>query len=307
MRIKMPDINYIDLHMHTNFSDGADEYITVLQKAEEKKLKYMAITDHDNCLVYDEIKKINLKEYFTGVLITGIELQANVMGYSIELLGYGVDTDIINAKVKEIYMPFEKLNIIELERAYKIQVQNGMTFDDGVLERYDSSIDYYATKYLHKEMQKNISNKKFVPDEESWNSESVFFKRYTSNKESKFYVDETDLLPNADEVIKMVKNAGGLVFIPHIYQYEENWKKILDNLVSENKIDGIECFYSTFTKEQTKYLLEFCKENNLYVSGGSDYHGNNSPGIEIGSGKGELYVPEEHIEKWIKKINNKYV
>jgi predicted metal-dependent phosphoesterase TrpH len=176
----------IDLHVHTNFSDGADDFITVLKKAEKMKLKYLSITDHDNCLVYNEIKKINIQDYFKGVLIPGVELQANVLGFSIELLGYGVNTDKINNKIKEVYTPFEKLNLIELERLYKKCTENGMIFPKNILEKYKDSGYYYATEYLHSEMRKNIFNKQFVPDEESWERESVFFKRHTRIRKANF-------------------------------------------------------------------------------------------------------------------------
>ena len=42
-----------DLHMHSNCSDGSDDYVTILKKAESLKLKYISITDHDNCRVYE--------------------------------------------------------------------------------------------------------------------------------------------------------------------------------------------------------------------------------------------------------------
>lgn len=294
----------IDLHTHSNFSDGADDYITILKKAEEKKLECLSITDHDSCLVYEEIDKINIRDYYTGHFISGVELQANVLGYSIELLGYGIDTKVINEKIKEIYLPFEKINIIEMERLYKKCIENGMIFDENVLQNYDSKVEYYSTEYLHKQMKKHIENKKFVKDNESWESESVFFKRYTSNKESSFYVDESDLLPTAKDVISLIKDAGGLVFIPHIYQYDKNWKKIFDFLMNECQIDGIECYYSSFTKEQTDYLLKYCENNNKYISGGSDYHGSNRPGVSIGIGKGNLNIPKECIKPWLSCIKD---
>ena len=80
-------------------------------------------------------------------------------------------------------------------------------------------------------MTKEAQNKKWIPDEESWKSESVFFKRHTSNKNSPFYIEESDLIPSVAKVIEVIKKAGGLVFIPHIYQYEENANIILQELM----------------------------------------------------------------------------
>ena len=92
-----------------------------------------------------------------------------------------------------------------------------------------------------------------------------------SNPKTLFFVDTNDIIPDFEQVSNLVKNAGGLVFIPHIYEYRENSEKILSNILKNYKIDGIECFYTTFTKEQNEYLLKLCKQNNYYISGGSDY------------------------------------
>ena len=56
----------IDLHIHTTYSDGADNLIEVLKKAEALKLEVISITDHDNCKAYRELNKINVKQYYSG-------------------------------------------------------------------------------------------------------------------------------------------------------------------------------------------------------------------------------------------------
>ena len=64
------------------------------------------------------------------------------------------------------------------------------------------------------------------------------------------------------------------------------------------KLDGVECYHSSFTEEQIKKLIQFSKENNLLMSGGSDYHGTNKPYINLGTGQGILKVPKNIIENW---------
>ena len=234
-------------------------------------------------------------------LIPGVEMQAYILGFSIELLGYFVDYKVINEEVKKLYKPFEEINKAELERLYSKCKEVGMIFDDDILTKYKDSGYYYATEYLHQEMRKNIYNKQFVPDEESWERESIFFKRHTSNVNSKFYIDESDLVPSVQKVIDVIKKAGGYVFIPHIYQYEENADRILDELIKNYDIDGIECYYSTFTDRQIEYLKKYCEEHKKFMSGGTDYHGSNRPGISIGVGKGNLNVDESVILPWVEK------
>ncbi|MBR2704913.1 MAG: PHP domain-containing protein [Clostridia bacterium] len=293
----------IDLHTHSNCSDGSDSYVEILKKAEKLGIECLSITDHDNCKVYEQIKKNDITKYFSGKLICGVELQAYILGFSIELLGYGIDYNVINEEVKNLYLGFEKINAEELKRLYNKCVEIGMVFEGNVLEDYKSSGYYYATEYLHYKMRENEYNKQFVPDEESWERESIFFKRHTSNKNSKFYVDESDLIPSVKDVITLIRKAGGLVFIPHIYQYEENAEVIFNELVNKYEIDGIECFYSTFTEEQTNYLVEFCKKNNKYISGGTDYHGSNRPGTNLGIGLGNMNIKYDIAKEWIEKLS----
>lgn len=296
-----------DLHIHSNYSDGSDDYITILKKAKSLGLKYISITDHDNCKVYEKIADDDITKYYPGKLIPGVELQANILGFSIELLGYFVDYKIINQEVKKIYKSFDVINRIELERLYTRCVLLGMKFDSNILNKYNESKYYYATEFLHTEMKKNMYNKQFVPDEDSWEKESVFFKRHTSNINSPFYIDESDLIPSVENVINLIKKAGGLVFIPHIYQYEENANKILDELINKYEIDGIECYYPSFSNLQTEYLTKYCQTLNKYISGGTDYHGNNRPNISLGTGNGNSFITDKNIQIWIdKKMAEKY-
>ena len=66
------------------------------------------------------------------------------------------------------------------------------------------------------------------------------------------------------------------------------------------KIDGIECYHSTFSSEQIERLLQICKDKCLHISGGSDYHGNNKPGINIGTGFNNLHISSDIIDSWLK-------
>ena len=293
----------IDLHTHTNCSDGADDYKALLTNAEKTGITILSITDHDNCKVYDQMKNDDITKYFSGRLIKGVELQCMVNGKSIELLGYGVDTDIINKRVKEVYKPFKEINIYELTKLYENCKKIGMKFDDNVIERYNPDEIYYSTEYLHNEMRKHEENRKFVDDDESWEHESVFFRKYTTNAESKLYVDESELMPSAETIAKLIKEAGGLVFIPHIFQYEERSMEILEYLINNCEIDGIECFYPSFTIEQREFIYNYAKEKGKYISGGSDYHGANRPKTKIGTGiYNNLNVTEDIVYEWINKI-----
>jgi hypothetical protein len=304
----------IDLHMHTNCSDGTDDWKTVLQKCEELGLKTISITDHNNVDAYFQIK--NPEKYFSGKIIRGIEPACMYMGRCIELLGYGIDVNKMRELLEGIYMPRTEINKIQYERFYKKLVQGGVKFDEGVFENWDREKYYYGGCYLLSEIKKHPENKKIITDEDSWNNSIQFYRNHGAKKSSPFYVNEEDLLPSASTIYNFIKQAGGLVFIAHPLLYGEDSVPILESLVKEFQIDGVECFYgnsakaesgdglslmpnsakrycSSHTPEQTQYLLDFCTKHNLLVSGGSDYHGHSRPHVKLG-------VADERAEGLVK-------
>ena len=102
------------------------------------------------------------------------------------------------------------------------------------------------------------------------------------------------------EAIDIVKKCDGLIFLPHlfIYKWAEDKEKFIDEILANYSIDGIECMHSEFNDEQIKYLLKLTRDRKYFRSGGSDYHGKNKVGINLGEGKGNLQIPEEFIESW---------
>jgi len=300
------DFNMIDLHTHTKYSDGTDTVIELLKNAENKGLKALSITDHNTCKAYDELKTLKIKDYYTGKIITGVELNTKMLNVPIEILGYNVDTDIMENLIKSTYVSQEDRNLFELKTLYEKCKLVGIELPDNYIEKYDQSC--YVSRYTHQIIIKDEKNKKII-DDDAWNDIAVFYRKYMSNPTSLLFIDMDKLLPDFETTCNIVKKAGGLVFVPHIYQYRENSDRILDAILKLNIIDGIECYYTTFSKEQTDYLLNICKEKHLHVSGGSDYHGSFKPKVQLGIGYGDLKIPENilntvntfwlvHPKKW---------
>ena len=93
----------IDLHIHTNNSDGSDSVIEVLKKAEKLGLKTISITDHDTCRAYEELKNIDIKKYYSGNIIKGVELRCFYNRRIIELLGYNIDPQKMQEWLDDFY------------------------------------------------------------------------------------------------------------------------------------------------------------------------------------------------------------
>ena len=73
----------IDLHMHTHYSDGSENCVTVLNKCQEKNLDYISITDHNTAEAYNELENLDISKHFNGKIIPGIELNTNPKSFQI--------------------------------------------------------------------------------------------------------------------------------------------------------------------------------------------------------------------------------
>ena len=292
----------IDLHIHTTYSDGNCSVIEILKQAESLKLNTISITDHENCEAYKELEQLNIKEYYKGDIITGIELKAKYTDRIMDILGYNINPDKMIQYLDECYgaLTREHIQEIQLEEFYKYAKQYDLKVRTIQELEWDKKRDW-ASIVFYNEIKQYEENKEKLP-EDLWESFINFKQNYYHIKGKMFYINMSKYYPPLEKIIDIIHNSGGLAFIAHIYEYTSIDNKIetLNNIIKEYNIDGIECYYSTFTDEQTKDLIEYCKRNNLLMSGGTDYHGKSKRGINLGIGKGNLEVPDEIIHNWKK-------
>lgn len=293
----------IDMHMHTTYSDGADSLIEVLKKAESLKLEYISITDHDTCEGYKELAKLDVKKYFSGQIINGVEIKCAYKKRLIEILGYKVDPKVVNNFMEE----FHKTRSKEILQQKYFDILHKRCKDMGLVMSKKEDIEFnpktdWASIKIYNDIKAHEENKLKVPDD-FWSEFNIFSKKYCGDVNYPLYIDKSEDYLQLDEAIKLVKDAGGLVFLPHIfiYKWAEDKKKLLDDIVAEYDIDGIECMHSEFSQDDIDYLLEYTQKNNFYRSGGSDYHGKNKVGIEMAVGKGNLKIESYLIQDWVNK------
>lgn len=291
----------IDLHMHTTYSDGADSLIEILEKAEYNNLEYISITDHDNCNAYIELENIDVKKYYTGKIIPGIEIKCSYEGRLIELLGYKIDTKKMKEWTDEYYK--DKSKPILQQKYFDLLHQKAISM--GLILNKKEEIDFnketdWASLAIYNEIKKHPENESKVPTD-FWADFNSFSKKYCGDKNHILHIDKSKDYPSVQEAIDAIKNANGLVFLPHlfIYKWATNIYDVINSIVTEYDIDGIECYHSEFSEENIEYLLNFCKEKGYLISGGSDYHGINKKNVEMAIGKGKLKIDKHIIEEWI--------
>ena len=205
----------------------------------------------------------------------------------------------MNNHVKKVYIPAAERNFIEVKRLYKKCINYGIKLSNNCLDTFSS--DTFASVFFHKEITKLPENRKLISDE-AWESSKIFYRQYMSDPKTPLYVEMDDFVPDFETASNLIKQCGGLVFIPHIYEYKNNANNILNFILNNYSIDGIECYYTTFSNEQHFNLLNICKKNKLFISGGSDFHGKYKPDVDIGVGYGDLQIPTDILSNWINKV-----
>lgn len=300
----------IDLHIHSDNSDGSDSVEEILKKAQKIGLNCISITDHNNCDAYDILKNLKVSELYGGKIIKGIELKCTYKGRIIDVLGYNYNVKKMKKMLGIYYPQHSILQEKYLNHFYSACEKMNLKLTPIQDLKWDKDKDW-ATILIYNEIKKYPENEEKCP-KDMWKSLDSFRYNYLYNKKSDFYIDKTKDYPTLEECISIIHKAKGKAFIAHIYIY--NWaqdkKKFINEMVDNYDIDGIECYYTKFSDEQINYVLKLCDEKELCKSGGCDYHGVNKPGISIGVGYGNLKIPdyimdEWNKEKWYEKIFRK--
>ena len=290
----------IDLHIHTVCSDGDKTVEEILKMCEEKNLEYISITDHNTCKAYeDEILKNDT--IFNGKITKGVEMDATFLNKRIEILGYNIKDSKI---IEEWSQKFFSEDVLKKEqdevkrKLLNICDKKGLVYDENKIEKNIPVTDYISI-YIYRELMRHEENYEILG--EYAESLSIFIRKGLMNPESEYYTGSDDVLkPMYKDVIDVIHKAGGLAFLAHPFEYRfEDTISFINELREEKKLDGIECFHPSANEEEMRILVKYAKENNLYISGGSDYHGKKKPDIEVGIGKGNLNISKEIIKEWI--------
>lgn len=288
----------IDLHMHTIYSDGSKSVEELLKMCEEKKLEYISITDHDTCKQYnDEALRKNI---FTGKIIIGTEQHAVFKDKSIEILGYNIATDVISKWGEKYYSEksLKEQQVICYRRLLDICDKHVLIYDESKIKKPQRASEYVEIP-IYEEIMTHKENHKILG--EFAENFSIFFRKGLANKNSSYFMNHIEFRPQYKEVIDIIHKAGGKAFLAHPFEYKfEDTIKFIEDLRKEQELDGIEVFHpSSEIDDRIQILMDYARKNNLYISGGSDFHGKSKPDIQIGIGRGSLNINKQIIEEWI--------
>ena len=275
----------INLHTHTNKSlDGTLDINELLNMCENNNIKYVSITDHDTCDAYKEIKKNN----YSGKIINGIEADALIGKETYDILCYGFNIEKISQWARNQYTTLEERQTKIFNELKKICKEKNISINE--IKPYNPK-----EEYAHAAIFRMLPN----GFKEQYNITNIgdLYRESTINEEFPLYMDMSIVWPTIEEVRNIIHNNGGLIFLAHPYKYgNKDVKKLLSQALPY--IDGIE-IYNENTEKETNYLYNYAKNNNLLMSCGSDFHGNNKHS-DININLKEEIIKE--IINWINKI-----
>lgn len=274
----------IDLHTHTIASDGTYTPEELIAYALSKKLKAIAITDHDTIdglkaaqqyLADNNISKDTLE------LINGIEFSTNIPKYDFDVHILGLYVDPKHPVFKEGLVTIIK------DRERRNQVMLKLIQEAGYNISWKEITDYSGDSVVTRaHFAKVLIAKGYFN-----NNNEVFQKLIGNGKAA--YVARDNV--HAKYAIELIKNSGGIPIIAHptLYGLDSNGLySLLDELIGYG-LAGIESIYSLYSKQQSKAMAHLAERFNLLQVGGSDFHGDNKPGNDLAVGHGNLAVPDE--------------
>ncbi len=282
----------IDLHTHSYCSDGTFSPEGLILLAKKQGLSAVALTDHDTT---DGLAQFLAAGEKYGIeAIPGIELATHWSRFhqpELHLVGLG-----INPKAGVWKNQIELLRKNRDLRNQKMARQLTHIGLPVTLEEVTQSAGGEVITRAH--FAALLLKKGYIHTREE-----AFSKYLTQGCPG--YVPK--ILPSPAECIQTIHAAGGISILAHptLYGLAHDQLDCLCEELVPLGLNGIECFYSTFTPAQRKTMMKLAKKHHLLPSGGSDFHGENKPYIQLGTGKGSLSVPYavwEAMQPQLKKI-----
>lgn len=274
-------MGYVDLHLHTTASDGVKRPSEMVKYAKEKGLQAISITDHDTIEGLEEGLAEGEKIGFE--VIPGIEISAEHSPGSMHLLGYFIDIHCpsLNERLRYLQKARGERNPKMIEKLNRLGVN--ITYEEVVRASGGGQVGrpHFAQVLIEKGYVRNFQEA---------------FERYL-RKGAPAYVDKLRFTPG--EAIHFIKEAGGVAVLGHpntlgLNGYGE-LESLLIHLIKEG-LKGIEVYYPEHSPAEVIQYKGLAEKYGLVMTGGTDYHGLEKEGLDVGVGRGEMRLPYSMVE-----------
>lgn len=266
----------IDMHTHTNYSDGDLSPQELIRLAIDKRIGTIAITDHDTI---EGIKKVNKNEDIivdSGIkIINGIELSAKTDKGRMHILGYGIDLNNSALNKKMIDLRDNSINSV-------LPIMEQIKRDYGIKFSYNDIKELVNTNHNlgRPDLAKLCIKYGYAATVQD------AFDKYLIDAYNKTRQNSKGL--QYQECFELIINSGGIPVLAHpksLELIEKEFLILLKEMISCG-LKGIEVYHSSHSKKEINYYLEIANKYDLLISGGSDFHGKTvKPDIELGTGK----------------------
>lgn len=277
-------MRYIDLHVHSRSSDGSDTPSAIVEQAAAADLAAVALTDHDTVEGIAEF--LEAASRFPGLeAIPGVEISTMFGNRELHIVGLFIDhaNPVLCGFLEEM-----RKNRAVRNEAIRIKLNflgYPLTWDDPALAAAGDTASVGRPHFARALMEKYG-----FPT-----LQAVFDKLLKRGCPA--YVQRT--LPDPVKAFDAVHAAGGITVWAHPVYRERNehaWARRVMKRFSPLGLDAAEGYYSLFGPGETELVTRLAEQFGLALSGGSDYHGANTPAIRIGTGAGKLRVPETLLD-----------
>ena len=293
----------IDLHIHTNKSDGALSPREVVEEAIKNRVSAIAIADHDTIDAYSD-ELFDYAEANNIILVPAVEISTKTKKCGIHVLGYNFDLNdqnfreklekLRNARHDYLYGVSEKLE----ELGYKVNVSELDKIE--AVTKAHISLDVISNKENEEILMKNFGH---IPNKGE-------FIETVMNEGCPAYVKKVTITPS--EAADLIRSAGGKAVLAHpvAYSYEDGLTEedILE-LVKDMKVEAIEGNYlyvdrDDMMHDDTDKWNTFAKNNNLISTIGSDFHNKDGLRPEIGFRNTNFTISREEISSILSYLSN---
>ncbi|MFP4459966.1 MAG: PHP domain-containing protein [Candidatus Zixiibacteriota bacterium] len=250
-------MKYIDLHIHTTYSDGTLSPADIVTNAHHAGLSAIAITDHDTWGGLPEARKASRK--YNMEIIRGIECSTNACKGKLHILGYYVNP--MNTELRDVLRKVRKARFERLLKICDKLSEMGLDVD---------CKSEFSKNAIHSLGRPHIAM--YLKEKGYVKSLGEAFGRYLGDDKPAFI---EKWAPDPREIIEIIHNAGGLAVLAHpgaTGKGVDNWMRWM----LDAGLDGIEALYPTHSPSQQDKYRNFANQNGLVITGGSDFHGEHS-------------------------------
>lgn len=284
-------MDIVDLRVHSNKSDGSFTPAGLVDYAVEKGLKAFALTDHDTTEGLDEA--LDAAKGTTVEVIPGIEFSTEYEGKDIHIVGLYIDHKC--SAFRERIQAFVDSRI-ERNRKMCANLQGA-----GIDISYEKLLAAFPGAVITR-----AHYAKYLLDQGAVKNMPEAFDKYVGDH-TRYFVPREKVTPM--QAVQLILKAGGIPVLAHptLYHMSDKRLGLLLYRLKGAGLAAMECIYSTYSPSEERQMKKLAAQYGLLPSGGSDFHGDTKPKLDLGVGYGNLQVPVEiltNLKKWLQEYRS---